>query len=233
MAVSLLNNLNLFRKFIYSFIQFNKTNSNCILKNIIKFGKNYFQDSNKIDKYIDEFSDELIDSLPFVLDTNAIYLLLFELLNNIFKHSCFRNAYVLCQYKPGSNKINISIFDDGISIPGSLENNGITFNNDSEAIFQAINGTSSDREKYKLKGRGLNTSVNLIVNGFGEDFLIASRKGICTIDKKGVHCQETVKPYIDGTLIVLEINANKFNIYDYTSFKEFEKSNLRSDWNEY
>lgn len=83
MAVSLLNNLNLFRKFIYSFVQLNKTNSIYILKKIIKFGKNYFQDSNKIDKYMDEFSDELIDSLPFVLEINDNKL-------NIYDYTSFK-----------------------------------------------------------------------------------------------------------------------------------------------
>ena len=105
------------------------------------------------------------------------------------------------------------------------------FTNDSEAIFNAINGTSSDKEKEKLKGRGLNMSANIVTFGFGEELLIASGNGLCSINQEGISSFENICPFIDGTLLCLKINTNKINIYNYTAFKEFEKLLLKSDLN--
>lgn len=119
---------------------------------------------------------------------------------------------------------DVCIIDDGISIPGSLEETGIFFDEDAEAIFNAINGESSDKEDFGLHGRGLNTSASITSLGFGEEMLISSRNGTCTINGSGIKLWKNV-PYIQGTFISLRVNTNKIkNIHEYTKKRDYIKN---------
>ena len=198
-------------------------NSQFYFMKLKKFPKNYFYHSNKIDKYVVNCSDDILESIPIDLDYTGTYFLLFELLNNVFKHSLFESAYVLCQTILDENIVEICIIDNGISIPKRLSGNNLSFFNDSEAIFKAINGATSDKEKEKLKGRGLNTCANIISFGFEEELLIASRNGLVTVNKYGVKCMDDMDSFLEGTLICLRINTKKFNIYNYLKHIEFKR----------
>ena len=187
------------------------------IKTIKKFEyENYLNVSDKIEMYLSDLTDEIISLIPLELDNNGINLLLYELLTNIYKHSKFDKAYILCQRYPKINTVDVCIIDDGISISGSLENAGILFNDDSEAIFNALNGASSDKEKDELHGRGLNTSATLTSLAFDEEMLVSSRNGVCTINKNGVKLWKENMPYTQGTFISLRVNTNK--IEDISNF---------------
>ncbi len=192
-------------------------------KKLKNFPHNYFSHSNKIDNYVEKISDEILDAIPIDLDYTSTYFVLFELLNNIFKHSLFENSYVLCQTFRAENIVEICIIDDGIGIPKSLAENNLSFDKDSEAIFNAINGASSDKENEKLKGRGLNTTANIVSLGFEEELLIASGNGLVVVNKFGVNCVDNINSFLDGTLICLRINTKKFNIYNYLKNVEFKR----------
>lgn len=69
----------------------------------------------------------------------------------------------------------ISIFDDGISIPGSFENHGVKFKSDAFAISSAINGFST---KSKERRHGLNSSTSMYIDGGDAEVLVVSRNGI-------------------------------------------------------
>lgn len=185
---------------------------------------NYIQVSDKIESYLSDLTDEIIDLIPLNLDTNGMNLLFYELLTNIYKHSKCNNAYILCQRYPNINLADVCIIDDGISIPGSLEEHDLYCSNDSESIFKAINGASSDKEGHGLHGRGLNTIATITSFGFGEEMLISSRNGACTINKNRIKLYSHV-PYIQGTFISLRVNTNKINnIYDYTKRRRYIKN---------
>ena len=106
---------------------------------------------------------------------NAFNLTLVELMDNIYQHSDFNNACVMVQNYPIKGFAEISIFDDGVSIPGSFENHGMPFKSDAHAILDAINGVST---KDKDRGYGLNDSIELYTNGGNSEALIISRNGI-------------------------------------------------------
>ena len=132
--------------------------------------------------------------------------------------------HILCQEYPKINTLDVCIIDDGISIPGSFEEVGIDFINDSEAIYDAVNCKSSDKEGEGLEGRGLNTSVNITSLGYGEEILIASRNGICIINNKSAMLYENPSSNLIGTFISLRVNnnilKNNYSIYEKTKIKK-------------
>ncbi|MBE6500392.1 MAG: hypothetical protein E7Z80_07625 [Methanobrevibacter thaueri] len=185
----------------------------------------YFQVADNIELYLSDLTDEIVRLIHSSVDAQSVNVLFYEMLTNIYKHSHCNNAYILCQKYPTVNTIDICIIDDGISIPGSFEQEGIDFIDDSEAIYDAINGKTADKEKYALHGRGLNTTANITSLGFGEEMLIASRNGVCTVNKRGVRTWKKNMPYIDGTFVTLRINTNKIkNIYEYIKRREYTKN---------
>ena len=201
-----------------------RSNTNTIpLRKLKKFQGNYFQIADSIELYLSNLTDEIVDLIDSEVDTQSFNLLFYGMLDNIYKHSKFNNAYVLCQKYPYVNTIDICIIGDGISIPGSFEESNIKVINDSETIFEAINGETTDKEKYALHGRGLNTSVSITTLGYGEEMLIASRNGTCTITKEGVKLWDDLS-FIEGTFVTLRVNTNKIkNIHNYTKRRLVKK----------
>lgn len=193
------------------------------LRKLKKFQGNYFQITDEIELYLSNLTDEIVNLIKSSVDIQSFNLLFYEMLNNIYKHSKFNNASILCQKYPKVNTIDICIIDDGITIPGSFEESNINVINDSEAIFEAINGKTTDKEKYALHGRGLNTSASITTLGYGGEMLIASRNGTCTITKEGVKLYDD-SLFINGTFVTLRVNTNKINdIYKYTKRRIVKK----------
>lgn len=169
-------------------------------------------------------NEELKDELYSLLDSNfgGEFLLRFiinEITNNIDEHSHCLNSYFL--WKEYEDQIELSFIDDGISIPKSLENAGIFFKNDCDAINKAINGASEDRTNELLRGYGLNSSANLVVRGNNGSILIISRKGLLHIDKYEKKFKELKNNYIQGTLVSVLIN--KSMVKDFYTYMEHIK----------
>ena len=106
----------------------------------------------------------------------------------------------------------------------------IDYENDCEAIFEAVNGKTTDKEKYKLHGRGLNSSARVTTLGFNGEMLIASGTGICLINSEGIQtCKNKYK--INGTFIILKIVNKKIdNIYDYSKYEKINKIEGVEKW---
>ncbi|WP_298522864.1 ATP-binding protein [uncultured Methanobrevibacter sp.] len=184
---------------------------------------NFLNDSTKIEEYLSEFTDVIIDNLPQDSDIQSINFLLYELLINIYKHSQFKNAYIQINTTENNQIIELCIIDDGIGIPGSFKEDSIKFEDDCNAIFEALNGKTTDKEKYKLHGRGLNSSARITTLGFEGEMLIASGKGICLINSDGIEtCKNRYE--IAGTFIILKIPNKKIeNIYNYLKYEKINK----------
>lgn len=180
--------------------------------------------ADQVEEYLSDITDGIFDLFNLNLDKAGVNLIVYEMLTNIYKHSEFNNAYILCQKYPNVNKLDICMIDDGVTIPGSFEDYNINFINDTEAIFDAINGKNTDKEGYQLHGRGLNTTASITSLAFGEEMLVASRNGVCTVNPKGVKLWYKNMPIIHGTFIALRVNTNKIpDISNYTKKREFEK----------
>ena len=148
----------------------------------------------------------------------AFNYMIAELIDNIYQHSQFDSASVMAQRYPNKGFVDVTICDDGISIPHCFEINDLfseDFDSDCDAISAAIKGTST---KNDGRGYGLSTTINLYVNGCDASFLLVSRNGAFYKTKKEATFYNTEGLYsYDGTLVSLRIPypINKVNIYDY------------------
>lgn len=146
---------------------------------------------------------------------NAFNYFIGELVDNICQHSIFSDAYIMAQKYETKRFTEVSIIDDGISIPGAFENAGFEFD-DTKALFEAINGhsTKSDVER----GFGLRTSLKLLTKGLHGECLIVSRRGglIVTDEKKTLYNMDKNHEF-SGTLICVRVPYiyKDVNIYDY------------------
>ncbi len=176
--------------------------------------------SEKIEEYLSEFTDKLEIILPTDADIQSINFLLYEILINVYKHSKFKNAYVEINH---DNTLDITIYDDGIGIPQSFKEANLEYNGDAESIFEAVNGKTTDKEKYNLHGRGLNSTARITTLGFEGKMSIFSGTGCCLITKDGIQLHKNEET-ITGTFILLQINNKKIdNIYDYLKYEVIHK----------
>lgn len=106
---------------------------------------NYSPVAEKIDEYLASFTDDAFKLLPTDIDIQGIEYLLYEILVNVYKHSKFENAYLQLIFHDESQNIEICIFDNGIGIPESFKEASMDSENDCEAIFEAINGKTTDK----------------------------------------------------------------------------------------
>lgn len=150
---------------------------------------------------------------------NAFKLLVGELMDNIYQHSQFTNAYIFGQKYTDKKFVELTFFDNGISIPGSYKNRGFHFT-DNEAIREATLGFSTKGEE---RGRGLPYMKGLVLRGLEGEMLIASGKAAlydsfnlqpsrATLDFEFVK-----EPPFKGTLISIRMPFST-KVIDYADF---------------
>ena len=114
----------------------------------------------------------------------TIYHICNELINNIYNHTPIEMgyadyAYAYSQEYPSLKKLDISIMNDGVSIPGKFEEKGFDFKDDCYAIYQAISSTSTSKQikddPNESRRHGLWTTLRLVVECNGGSALIVSR----------------------------------------------------------
>lgn len=136
-----------------------------------------------------------------------------ELVANIYEHSRFKRAMVLGQRYDAKGFMDISFFDDGMTIPGTLRLRG--GGGPSDMIRRALNGT------VVKEGRsyGLRTTFNLITDCLRSSLFIASGEEAAYCIAGGgilpyrLYEEETMQ----GTLITVRmpLDVPPVNIYQY------------------
>ncbi|RZN15172.1 MAG: hypothetical protein EF812_03165 [Methanosarcinales archaeon] len=125
---------------------------------------------------------------------------------------------MMAQIYKGKSLVEITILDDGISIPGCFEKCGIVIRSDYDAILSAINGKISTKTKDEPRGFGLRSSVKLYINGIGARLLLVSRNGALykSRDDESVYNAGDANQLI-GTLISIRTPypVPQVSIYDY------------------
>lgn len=175
----------------------------------------YFTAYDDINKTVNDLIDHLKKQIHSNFGSGVTYLLS-ELSDNIDIHSNFSHAAVMAQYFPKKNKLDLSIIDNGISVPHNFEKHGIKFSDDCDAIKKAIEGISTKEESGR--GFGLRTSKNLVLEGLNGEMYILSRKGALILNPKNKEkSQEIMKKPLKGTLIYMRFSAPKkgLNIIEY------------------
>ncbi len=140
--------------------------------------------------------------------------LISELVDNIYEHSQFSQAFVIAQRYSQHGFVEICFFDDGITIPGSYKKQGKIFK-DHEAIVAAVNGEST---KSKERGFGLSTNLAILTKGLKGEIFIVSGSGAIYAKKGQQKLYKLQTPHIlQGTLVSVRIPypASKVDIYGF------------------
>jgi hypothetical protein len=111
------------------------------------------------------------------LDNNfrdGVSYLITEIVNNISDHSAAHRGFIFAQYYPYSRNLDICIADNGLGILGSYRKHGINnFVTHGQALDGAVKGISSKNEAGG-RGFGIYTSLKMLVQGMGGNFLLIS-----------------------------------------------------------
>lgn len=148
-----------------------------------------------------------------------------ELANNVYDHSRFENfdvqSYILTKEHENFKKLDISIIDDGISIPVLFKKSNVDFENDCSAIEKAISTFSTVSDDDFERGNGLRTIVRLIAEGNGGEILIVSRNGCLHIlDDDYAYYLLDEQHTFNGTLVSIRLNKYEVqNIYDLLEYR--------------
>ncbi len=100
-----------------------------------------------------------------------------ELLTNVDEHSQYKNSFILLQHYPSHEKLEFSLMDDGIFIPGNFKKHGIDFENDSDSLKKALNGVSTKGEE-EGRGYGLSSVFKGLTIGMQGEGIIVLGRGI-------------------------------------------------------
>lgn len=146
---------------------------------------------------------------------NALYLAIDEIISNIEDHSEAKFGWINAQYYPVKEYLDVCILDRGITINGKYKKVGITYDNDLEALKNAIEGKSTKPEK--TRGSGLRTFVNMINNGFGGEIVIISGNAITYASKTKKPVVQKISVYWKGTIVAFRIPKTLDSI-DYVKF---------------
>lgn len=142
------------------------------------------------------------------ISENIFMFVLSELSDNIFDHSKCSNAFILGN-NFNNDYLDIIIFDDGLSIPHSLELHNHDFNNDCEAILSAINGNSTKETISNVeRGCGLNNSFSIMSEGKNNSIIVASRNGLICSKRGKIYKRDISDNLIDGTIAGLRFDLN-------------------------
>lgn len=144
-----------------------------------------------------------------------------ELVYNIYEHSEFSRALILGQRYDHKGFLDLSFFDDGVTIPGSLSTR--VSGSPSKLIRMALNGTSIKR---RSRGFGMRTTFRLPTEGLESDFFVASGGGAVYggNEVKAYGGKECALQYklqgaakIDGTLITVRVPLDppRADVYKY------------------
>lgn len=181
-------------------------------------------------RWLDETTDnseELTKEIINIMEspeenTNALKYIFHELIANVYDHSEFNKGFVIGQYYPRLNSTDYCFMDNGISIPGSFKKSGISFENDCDAIIQAINGMSTrDNGEYIGRGTGLNSTINIVTQANG-NVLIASGDCVVELTKRKVFVKNIPKEYIKGTLVSLRVPNRPLDVFGGLNYVEYE-----------
>lgn len=141
-----------------------------------------------------------------------------DLTNNIYDHTPFEEytsyGYMYAQEYPNWKKVDICVYDDGLSIPGRFDKSDIEYIDDCHAIEKALSGLSTKEKNSDERGNGLGICMKLMEANKGEA-LIVSREGCLEIEHnyyKYHHLNNNA--FFKGTLITIRLQKNPVHFYN-------------------
>jgi len=157
---------------------------------------------------------------------NAFKYLIAEMVDNIYQHSRFSNAFVMAQRYEKKGFVEVAIIDDGITIGGSLRGAGMRVDDDVDAIArilrEGISAKGSD-----TRGYGIRSNARMFTDGLKGVVLIVSGSGAVELAftmPEGVVRQNNYhlsggSSSLQGTLVSVRIPfpSERVNVHEYTA----------------
>jgi anti-sigma regulatory factor (Ser/Thr protein kinase) len=140
----------------------------------------------------------------------AVSYLISEITDNIIEHSGEKRGWLMVQYYPYPEYLDICIIDTGKTILGSYKDHGFEgMDTDSLALESALKGIST---KDQERGTGLRSSNAISSMGLGGDFALFSGNAIFFRNKI-----LTLQVSWPGTFVAMRIKKGieNFSIYSY------------------
>ena len=106
---------------------------------------------------------------------SAVGYLISEITDNIIEHSGVEKGWLLTQYYPTTDYLDICIIDTGKSLLGSYKDAGQKIYTDEHAIDYALKGIST---KSPDRGTGIPTSISISKGGLEGDFALFSGRAL-------------------------------------------------------
>lgn len=159
-----------------------------------------------------------IEGTPWEDAQTGVVYPISEIVDNVDYHSDCDLGTLLVQYYPKKEFLDICVVDDGITIPGSYENYGVEISSDEEALrFALEEGKSTRPNTGMLRGFGLRTTADMIVNGMRGEILLSSRNATLYQDDQSTPRTILSNFEWDGTVFAarLELPKEDFSYHDY------------------
>ncbi|KAA2281228.1 sensor histidine kinase [Candidatus Nitrosocosmicus sp. SS] len=155
------------------------------------------EDHTNFDSEMDSIYNILKDRFS---DPTPLFYIFQELINNIYDHSEFTNAFFMAQEYKQQGLLDFSFFDDGLTIPRVFRNSGIGLPEDVDCIYRAWKGVTTRPDAGR--GKGIRSSYNICTNQYEGEFLIISGKGILDLRKPPrKHKPNDPHFHLNGTMI--------------------------------
>lgn len=150
-----------------------------------------------------------------------------ELIDNIYEHSGSPNGFLFSQYLESDQSINLCIADNGVTIPGNYQRNGLyqkeIDGDPAEALRLANEGRSTkNRPETENRGYGISTSKRMLVEGLGGSFFMLSGSAFHRYENHSLNYYADISSFFhwDGTLILLRIPINAPDGFNYINYLE-------------
>jgi len=135
---------------------------------------------------------------------------IYEIINNGLVHGNNKNGISMAgQFYPLKNYFEIAFYDRGVGIPQLVkkEIKDLSLANDVDYIEWAMRKGTSTNKLTKASGLGLHFLSNFIKQNKGY-LQIISGNGYFCIDEFDNHTKETIKNFIQGTIVNIRVNYN-------------------------
>jgi len=183
----------------------------------IKHFPNNPDNRNKVNEESNILIQAIENKLPNTFGSSIKYIL-GELADNMDEHSNFTFASLMAQYYPQKKYLDMTILDNGITIPFNFEKNKISFKGDSEAIKKALLGEVTTKKNEEMRGYGLKSCKDISIKGINGELYLVSRKGIAIFkSNKEPEFYDFEGVSLQGTFLYFRLPTPKkeINIYPF------------------
>ncbi len=181
-------------------------------------------DTNTMNSYIDS-AKKFFQRYCIGKDTDILGICISEIINNVYDHShSEHDAYIFSQYYTKTNMIRFAISDLGVGIPATVNNYLVKSGMEVLPNLEALKWATEKGKTVKSSDRNMGMGLDNIITSLREigTLEIFSDDTYCVLGNDG-DLRFGLNPIrnFTGTLIAIDININKLDIFDETILDDF------------